>query len=182
MRTNTGCGNDENGSTASRFSLTVAAVHQTMNSKPTSSDIIHTSCAEETRAWAAAWIQTLAPGTVVALHGDLGAGKTCVVQGMAEGLGIAGPVTSPTFTIIHEYASDGKPRLIHIDAYRLAGEEEAEELGMEDYMTSGIITAVEWPERIPHLLPPRTLHVHIAYGDGPDDRILTLGGGEASRC
>ncbi|MCB1101676.1 MAG: tRNA (adenosine(37)-N6)-threonylcarbamoyltransferase complex ATPase subunit type 1 TsaE [Kiritimatiellae bacterium] len=133
--------------------------------------------AAETRAWAAAWAVGLPPGAVVALHGELGAGKTCFVQGMAEGLGIAGPVTSPTFTLLHEY---GEPvRLIHMDAYRLSGPEEAEDLGFEEWLERGAILAVEWPERISPLLPSHTLHVYLELGEDVEERVLriTVGGG-----
>lgn len=131
--------------------------------------------AAETRGWAAAWAGTLPPGSVVALHGELGAGKTCFVQGMAAGLGIEGPVTSPTFTLLHEY---GEPvRLIHMDAYRLSGPEEAEDLGFEEWLERGAILAVEWPERISPLLPPHTLHLYLELGEAVEERVLRIAGG-----
>ncbi|MCB1071364.1 MAG: tRNA (adenosine(37)-N6)-threonylcarbamoyltransferase complex ATPase subunit type 1 TsaE, partial [Kiritimatiellae bacterium] len=128
--------------------------------------------AAETRAWAAAWAVGLPPGAVVALHGELGAGKTCFVQGMAAGLGIDGPVTSPTFTLLHEY---GEPvRLIHMDAYRLSGPEEAEDLGFEEWLERGAILAVEWPERISPLLPSHTLHIYLELGEDVEERVLRI--------
>jgi tRNA threonylcarbamoyladenosine biosynthesis protein TsaE len=99
----------------------------------------------------------LAGGEIIALRGVLGAGKTQLVKGLARGLGFTGDVTSPTFTIIHEYQG-GRLTLYHIDLYRIRSETEAVDLGLEEYLPGDGITVIEWPERIEHLLPPQTRH------------------------
>lgn len=93
----------------------------------------------------------LPAGAVLALRGGLGAGKTTFVQGLAEGLGYAGEVTSPTFSLLHEYA--GPVPLVHMDAYRIQGFDEAESTGLFDYLDRGYMAAVEWSENIADCLP-----------------------------
>lgn len=101
----------------------------------------------ETRAIAAALAPTLAPGAVLMLHGDLGAGKTAFVRGLAEGLGLdPDDVTSPTFTLVHEYRG-GRLPLIHVDLYRL-DRAELDEIGLDQDLAAAGVTAVEWPERL----------------------------------
>ena len=85
-------------------------------------------------------------GTVVAMYGDLGAGKTAFVRGMARGLGLDCRVSSPTFTIVNEYL--GKRELIHFDMYRLSGADELFDIGWEDYLSRGAVCAVEWSENV----------------------------------
>ncbi len=109
---------------------------------------------------------------IIALHGELGSGKTCFVQGMADALGIKKAVTSPTFTLINEYKTQ-RP-LCHIDLYRLHGAEDAFGIGIEDYMDSLGITAIEWAERIADLLPDDTVHIYMEQADGEDKRIITV--------
>ena len=121
--------------------------------------IVETHSPEETWKLAAELAGGLGPGTVIALHGDLGAGKTCFIQGYAAALGIDEPVTSPTYTIIGEY--EGRLPLHHIDLYRLSGPEEALGLGLEEYFDINGITAIEWAERADGLLPPDLLHIQI---------------------
>ncbi len=106
----------------------------------------------------------LQPGHVVLLSGDLGVGKTTLAQGVARGLGVNRPVTSPTFTLIHEY--QGRMPLYHIDLYRLSGEEETLDLGLTDYMEPDGATLLEWPERAPASWPDRFLKVTISGGEG----------------
>lgn len=126
----------------------------------------------DTQAFAAEWVIDRFPGEVIALHGDLGAGKTCFVQGLALGLGIKDWVTSPTYSLIQEYP--GTPTLIHADLYRLAGEDEAEDIAMTDYFRAPYLTVIEWSERIPALLPPDCWHVHLIHGDQPDCREIRI--------
>jgi tRNA threonylcarbamoyladenosine biosynthesis protein TsaE len=106
---------------------------------------------------------TLEAGDFVAFQGDLGAGKTCCIQGIASGLGVANRslVTSPTFTLIQEY--QGRLPIYHFDVYRLAQEEDLYDLGYEEYFYGEGVTLLEWAERIPHFLPDErlTLHLHI---------------------
>jgi len=127
---------------------------------------------EETRALAAEIAGELRPGTVIALHGDLGAGKTCFIQGLAEALGIDEPVNSPTYTILGEY--QGRMPLHHIDLYRLSGPAEVLGLGLEEYFEAGGITAIEWAERAEGLLPPDLLHVRIATDEATDARMFHI--------
>ncbi len=119
-----------------------------------------TSSAEETRALAAEWAATLPADVTVALHGDLGAGKTTWVQGMALGFGITGPVTSPTFTIYNLHWGPGR-MLAHLDAYRLESPAEAEELLLEEFLVSPWCLAVEWPERLPGWIGSDALHLEL---------------------
>ena len=91
--------------------------------------------------------RALPEGSVVALYGDLGAGKTAFVRGMARGLGIEARVSSPTFTIVNEYAGGGR-ELLHFDMYRLGGAEELFDIGWDDYLARGAVCAVEWSENV----------------------------------
>ena len=119
----------------------------------------------------------LRPGTVVAYRGGLGMGKTAFTRGLARGLGCAGRVTSPTFTIVNEY--DGATPLFHFDMYRLGSADELFDIGWEDYLTRGGVCAVEWSERVDDAMSADTLWVDIARGTGESDRIITISGGEA---
>jgi tRNA threonylcarbamoyladenosine biosynthesis protein TsaE len=105
----------------------------------------------------------LLPGDIVALEGELGTGKTQFIKGLAAGLGVgkSTDITSPSFTLINEYV--GKVRFYHIDLFRLKSEKEAEELGLEEYFQGGGITAIEWADRIPSLLPQEILWISIRY-------------------
>ncbi len=140
---------------------------------PTGGMIRHvTSGPEETEAVARALADELRPGAVIALHGQLGAGKTCFVRGLAEGLRAAGPVTSPTYTLVQEY--EGSMPLYHIDLYRIRTASEALGFGLDEYMEGGGVTAIEWAERAGALLPPSTIHVRIEPGATEEERILSL--------
>ena len=99
----------------------------------------------------------------MALVGELGAGKTQLIKGLAAGVGMRNStyISSPSFTLINEYP--GKIPFYHIDLFRLEREKEAEELGLEDYFQGGGVTAIEWADRIPSLLPKEMLFIHIAY-------------------
>ena len=104
---------------------------------------------------------TLKPGDVVALSGDLGAGKTCLVKGIAAGLGITREITSPTFTIIHEY-----PPLAHVDLYRL---DSIHGIGLEEYFSAPWITVIEWAEKIE--LPSHARRIRLTVTDENTRRI-----------
>lgn len=114
---------------------------------------------EETRDWAAAFAKKLPDGTILALDGDLGAGKTVFVKGLAKGLGIYEPIVSPTFTIVREY--EGSMPLAHFDVYRISDMDEMHEIGFEEYLFRGGIVVIEWATLIEPLLPPETLWVSI---------------------
>ncbi len=134
--------------------------------------IVKTNSPEETWTLAAELAEELPAGTVMALHGDLGAGKTCFIQGFAAALGIDEPVTSPTYTLIGEY--EGRLPLHHIDLYRLAGPEEALGLGLEEYFDANGITAIEWAERAEGLLPPDMLHIEIKTDETTEERTFRI--------
>ena len=120
--------------------------------------------------------RTLRPGSVVAYRGDLGMGKTAFTRGLARGLGCTCRVTSPTFTIVNEYS--GALPLFHFDMYRLDSSDELFDIGWDDYLSRGGVCAVEWSERVEDALPDDALWVSFARGDGENDRIITVTGGE----
>ena len=117
----------------------------------------------------------LGPGDVVGLTGVLGAGKTCFVQGLARGLGVSTPATSPTFVLVNEYR--GRLPVHHVDVYRTHTLTELLELGLEDLLGGDGVTVIEWADRCEALLPPRTIRVHID-GVGDEPRRITIGEGK----
>ena len=119
-----------------------------------------------TRAIGAAVAGLLGPGDVVGLAGDLGAGKTRFVQGAAEAMGAEGPVLSPTFMLVREY--NGDPPIHHVDAYRLSGPLELEDLGLEDVLSPEAVVFVEWADRVAAALPESWLELVLYIRD--DDR------------
>ena len=111
-------------------------------------------------------------GDLILLEGSLGAGKTTLAQGIAWGAGVTGYAHSPTFVLVHEYA--GRIPLYHVDLYRIEeGDLEAHDLGIEDMLADGACM-VEWSEKAPAVFTAEALHVAIAFGEGPDDRRITL--------
>lgn len=127
-----------------------------------------------TAAFATDLAATVEPGTIIALHGDLGAGKTVFCRGFARGLGIEEPVTSPTFTIVQEYPSP-RGRLYHIDLYRLPDSAAALAFGIEDYLDDPeAFCVIEWAERAGDLLPDKRLDITIAPGETADRRHLRI--------
>ena len=109
-------------------------------------------------------------GVVLALHGDLGAGKTTFVQALAAALGVERPVTSPTFTLVGEYPLPGGGRLVHADLYRLRPGTDLESIGFDEYLNSGALVAIEWAERAADALPPDAIHLHFDLVPGDDSR------------
>ena len=134
-----------------------------------------TNSPEETEALGASLAQELEPGAVLAFTGDLGAGKTAFVRGLARGLGCPGRVTSPTFTIVNEYEG-GRLPLFHFDMYRLSSADELFDIGWEDFLRRGGVCAVEWSETVRDALEPDTIYVDIRRGAEDNQRILTLHG------
>ena len=130
---------------------------------------------DETRALGRTLAQALQGGAVVAFTGDLGAGKTAFVSGMAEGLGIEERVTSPTFTIVNEYEG-GRLPLFHFDIYRLGSADELFHIGWEDYLARGGVCAVEWSENVDEALDGDTIRVDISRGEDDNTRIITIEG------
>ncbi len=132
---------------------------------------------EETEALGAALARRLEPGDVVAYFGGLGAGKTAFTRGLAAGLGVSEPVTSPTYTIVNEYLS-GRLPLFHFDMYRLSSAEELFDIGWEDYLDRGGVCAVEWSEHVEEALDG-AVRVRIDRDPADEDgRRITIEGGE----
>ncbi|MHA6480597.1 tRNA (adenosine(37)-N6)-threonylcarbamoyltransferase complex ATPase subunit type 1 TsaE [Paenibacillus sp. strain BS8-2] len=130
----------------------------------------------DTAALAARLAQCAGPGAVIALDGDLGAGKTAFSQSFAAAIGVKGIVNSPTFTIIKEYEGEQLP-FYHMDVYRLSLEE-ADELGLDDYFYGTGVTIVEWASLIDELLPPNHLSIYIEHLGGEARRFRLTGWGE----
>ena len=129
-----------------------------------------TDAPEATLALGARLAAALRPGDVLALYGDLGAGKTHLVKGLAAGLGLdPDEVASPTFVLVHEYPTD--PPLFHFDAYRMERPEDFTRIGFEEYAAGDGVCVVEWPERIEPLLPPGTLRLRLSSLGGDRRRI-----------
>ena len=127
---------------------------------------------DETWQIASEFFSTLNRGDVIAFHGDLGAGKTCFIQGIANAMDIREPVSSPTYTLINEYRAAFP--LYHMDLYRLAGPEEAFDLGLDEYIDGNGLTVIEWAERTEELLPARTMHLFFEHGAHEHQRTIKL--------
>ena len=142
---------------------------------------VTTTSAEETRRQGARLAAALPPDATLALHGDLGVGKTTFVQGLAHGFGLYAQVTSPTFNILHLYRGapgssrwDARgPTLVHLDAYRLEDAHQVAALMLDDFLVSPYCLAVEWPDRIADWLPADTWHLALAI-ESPGRHRVTL--------
>ncbi|MCL2762092.1 MAG: tRNA (adenosine(37)-N6)-threonylcarbamoyltransferase complex ATPase subunit type 1 TsaE [Treponema sp.] len=128
---------------------------------------------EETEALGERIACAVRSGTVIALKGGLGAGKTCLVKGIARGLGITEPVTSPTYTIVSEYTAHDSVPLYHIDAYRLNGDADFDNIGAGELIGGAGIAIIEWSERIPHSIPPDAITIEITI-TGPHSRLFRM--------
>ena len=131
---------------------------------------VTTSSAEQTRALAAELVAELPPDTTLALHGDMGVGKTTFVQGLAHGLGVSERVTSPTFAIYSVHQGTTR-KLIHLDAYRMEKESQIDALLLEEFLVSPWCLAVEWPEKTGAWLPPDAWHLTLAIVEGDRHRV-----------
>ena len=129
--------------------------------------------AEETQALGERLGSRLGRGDVVACIGPLGAGKTCFLQGLARGLGVTAPVTSPTFVLVNEYR--GRLPVYHVDAYRTGTLSELVDVGLEEMLHGEGVTIVEWADKLLPLLPPRTITVSIT-GLGDEPRRIEVAG------
>lgn len=140
--------------------------------------------AEETEQIGQALGRFLQPGDVIALSGDLGAGKTCLTRGIARGLGITDPVTSPTFILVGEYATARGFPLYHADCYRLgdAAAAEAESIGLDEMMEGPGVAVVEWAERIECLLPDDTLRIELVATDDMERSLVISADGPRARA
>ena len=151
-------------------------------------DCVDSRSAEETRRLGSSLGRALRAGDVVAVSGELGAGKTCLVQGIARGLDVSPevPVTSPTFTLVGEYA--GRLPLRHADFYRVESYARLVGAGFEDLLDGQGVLVVEWPELFPEALPADRLEVQITMREGAGDaedpprRVRLLGSGERGRA
>lgn len=123
----------------------------------------------ETIALAAALTRELPRAVWLALHGDLGVGKTCFVGGLAKGFGIKGPISSPTFAILNIYK--GQRQLLHIDAYRLTSTADADDLLVDEWLADSYCVAVEWPEKMGEALPADAWHLHFSINEPGEHRI-----------
>lgn len=129
---------------------------------------------EETQKIAADFAKTLKEGDVLCMYGDLGVGKTAFVQGLAKGLEINDPITSPTFTIVNEYS--GTLPLYHFDVYRIADSDEMYEIGYEEYVYGDGVSVIEWPQLIDDILPEKRYDIEIAkdYDKGENYRTIEI--------
>ncbi len=127
---------------------------------------------EETEALGAALAKQLQPGDVLTLIGEIGAGKTTFVRGLAEGLGIpAASVASPTFVLVRQYSA-GRMPLYHMDLFRLEGMPQAASVGLEEFFESGGVTLIEWGDKVPGVLPEEFLEIRFEVLD-PESRRFT---------
>jgi tRNA threonylcarbamoyladenosine biosynthesis protein TsaE len=126
----------------------------------------------ETWEFARSLLVRLPERCVLALHGNLGSGKTCFVQGLARALGVERAVTSPTFTVVNEYRAAGRA-LVHVDLYRLQPGRDLEMLGLDEYFETPGIVAIEWAERATGILPADTIHITFDPMPDPDLRRIT---------
>lgn len=138
------------------------------------------SSSGETETFGYAIGQLLRGGDVLALIGELGAGKTALVRGIVAGLGVpAASVTSPTFSIVHEYQA--RLPVIHIDLYRLQKSDDIESIGLSDYLTEDVAVAIEWADRFPQLLPEDRLEIRLAHRSRTSRRARVEARGSRSR-
>jgi tRNA threonylcarbamoyladenosine biosynthesis protein TsaE len=128
---------------------------------------------DETRAIGERLAARLGAGDVVACIGELGAGKTCLIQGLARGLGVSSEVTSPTFVLVNQYR--GRLPVYHLDAYRTLSLTELVDIGVEEMLHGDGVTVVEWADKLLPLLPARTITVGIT-GLGDEPRQITITG------
>jgi tRNA threonylcarbamoyladenosine biosynthesis protein TsaE len=134
----------------------------------------HYRSPEQTRALGRRLGVAATSGTVIALLGDLGVGKTLLAQGVGDGLGVEGPVTSPTFVLMRVHEG-GRLLLVHADIYRLGDEDEAEAIGLPEALGSDAVVLVEWADLLPELLPEDHLRVELRWLPGrPEEREVVL--------
>lgn len=146
-----------------------------MNTLEIKNQVISTGSREESEQFGEALARALPPGSVVAMYGTLGAGKTVIARGFARGLGISEAVSSPTYTIVQEYdIPDSDRRFYHLDLYRIADEQAALGFGVDEFLSDpDAWTLLEWPVRIAGILPPEVIKLHIEVID-ENSRQITL--------
>ncbi len=137
-------------------------------------ETFETHSAEETEAFAARLAASLPAGSVLALYGNLGAGKTVFARGFARGLGITDPISSPTFTIVQEYPYHNGNMFYHLDLYRIDNSDAAYAFGIDEFLyDKSAMTLLEWPERIEDILPPSAVVIRIEHA-GESTRKITV--------
>lgn len=132
----------------------------------------YTECVLDTESIGEKFAETLKPGDVAALFGGIGMGKTAFVRGMARGLGIADRVSSPTYSIVHEYR--GETNLIHFDMYRVDNWDALYSTNFFEYLESGAVIAVEWSENIENALPDNAYKIFFELGEEETERIIKI--------
>ncbi|HJQ41887.1 MAG TPA: tRNA (adenosine(37)-N6)-threonylcarbamoyltransferase complex ATPase subunit type 1 TsaE [Jatrophihabitantaceae bacterium] len=132
-----------------------------------------TTAADETQNLGAAIAELVRPGDLLLLAGELGAGKTALVQGLGRGLGVTEPIISPTFMLARQHDT-GRLVLHHIDVYRLEQMHEVFDVGLPELLDEGGVTVIEWGDVIAPTLPADFLEVRLRFGEGDDDRILEV--------
>lgn len=128
--------------------------------------------AGDTEKIAAEFAKTLSPNSVICLYGEMGVGKTVFTNGLCRALGISEYVTSPTFTVVNEYDGADFP-IYHFDMYRIENEDELIEIGFDEYLNSGGICIIEWPENIPYSLPENRINIKILR-DSFEERTIII--------
>ena len=126
---------------------------------------------EETQQLGLEIAAQLSSGSVLSLSGELGSGKTEFVKGLAKGLGVTGPVTSPTFTLVHEHTG-GRMSLYHMDLFRIDGEDDLDEIGFDDYLSRDGVCAIEWADKFRGRLPAEALFLRFEI-EKCDERLIT---------
>jgi len=136
---------------------------------------------QEINKFAAGIAKKARPGQVLALVGDLGSGKTTFVKGFAKALGVKESIQSPTFILMRPYnykktkKQKNKKIFLHVDAYRVSSADELMDIGINEYLDSGAIVAIEWADKIKKILPPgRTVWIKFKLGDSPNERIVEV--------
>ena len=132
---------------------------------------LHTKSDDDTREVGAAVAGVAQAGDTVLLAGDLGAGKTTFTQGFGRALGVEDRVTSPTFTLVHQYHGGSLP-LVHVDVYRIEHLQEIVDLALPEVLDDGAVVLIEWGDVAEPVLPADFLEVRIEFGGGDDDRLL----------
>lgn len=138
--------------------------------------VFHSYSSNETENFGLQLGASLNPGDVVALFGNLGAGKTAFTRGLAKGMGFNGEVSSPTFALVHEYPTNIP--IYHFDMYRITTWDDLYSTGFFDYLDMGGVLVIEWSENIENCLPEGTIRVSITKNDNENERIITLQRGE----
>lgn len=142
--------------------------------RPEGSDRVYSRVSQEDlKTIASSLLETYGDEKVWLFFGEIGAGKTTLIKALAESLGVAGGMSSPTFSIINEYETENGAKIFHFDFYRIREEAEALDIGVEEYFYSGSYCFIEWPEKIPSLIPDNHVAVRIT-GEDAEHRTIVI--------